>query len=70
MSARGGSRIGAGRKKKDVSEKYVFKAIRFRPEYAAQITQFAKQRNVSQRELIEECLKEVLGVPESIKKSG
>jgi hypothetical protein len=63
MVQRGGFRIGAGRKKKDASEKYVLKAVRFRPEYAALITHFTKERNISQRELIESCLKEVLGSP-------
>jgi hypothetical protein len=44
-------------------QKHVSKHLKFRPEYAAQITHFAKERNISQRELIESCLKEVLGSP-------
>jgi hypothetical protein len=63
MVQRGGFRVGSGRKLKDASEKYVARHIRFRPEYAALITHFTKERNISQRELIESCLKEVLGSP-------
>jgi hypothetical protein len=59
--AKGGFREGSGRKKKDASQLYVPKYIKFRPDYAELIDGLCAERKISQRELIEEALENTFG---------
>jgi hypothetical protein len=45
-------------------KKFVLKGIRFRPEYAELIDRLSTEKEVSQREVIEEALKNTFGEPE------
>jgi hypothetical protein len=44
-------------------KKYIRKGISFRPEYSELIDRLCAEQKITQRELIENALKEVYGVP-------